>query len=189
MASKKCPPCPTCPPCDSPSMRSGRKGAKPRKKVAAGAAEQVPCLKVRVAKGQSVGAGQIIDGCLVTGARGNYGVSRWELGRDYKATTRNVSDPKKYPPCNQARKGCPVQLAFDNGQPLLRFCVGKKQKGHRIDVNTPAEAIAVATEACAPYAPEFTAEGKPIPFTGEFASKVYTLPLGSRGYRRTRRTK
>jgi hypothetical protein len=104
-------------------------------------------------------------GCTVVGAT-HGAVAKFDLGREYGATSKSVSTPKKNKPClgSLNRKGCPVQLAFDNGQPFLRFCTVEKQPGHRIDVASPAEAQAKAAEACAVWKStgKFNLPGAPL---------------------------
>lgn len=115
-------------------------------------ATDVPCLRV-VVGGKTGKTGQA-DGaaCAIVGeSRG--GVGKFNLGKKYKSTSRTVTNPKKNKPCLGAlkRTGCPVQLAFEDGQPFLRFCTVEKQAGYRVDVNTPAEAVAAANTACATW--------------------------------------
>jgi len=43
---------------------------------------------------------------------------------------------------------CPVQLAYDQGQPFLRFCTKKGMQGYRIDVSSPADAMEKSTKLC-----------------------------------------
>lgn len=108
----------------------------------------VPCIKV-VIGGKQGSHGNSENGCAVVGeSRG--AATKFDLGRQYKATSKSVSTPNKNKPCLGAlnRKGCPVQLAFDKGQPFLRFCTVEKQAGIRIDVNTPGEATKKANEMC-----------------------------------------
>lgn len=108
----------------------------------------VPCVRV-VIGGKQGAQGGSQNGCTIVGENRG-GATKFDLGRQYKATSKSVSTPKKNKPCLGAlnRKGCPVQLAFDKGQPFLRFCTTEKQPGIRLDVNTPAEATQKANEMC-----------------------------------------
>ena len=112
----------------------------------------VPCLRV-VVGGKPGKTGQTdAKSCAIVGeSRG--AATKFDLGRKYKSTSRTVSTPDKNKPCLSAlkRTGCPVQLAFDDGQPFLRFCTANKQPGYRVDVNTPAEAVAAVNAACATW--------------------------------------
>ena len=113
----------------------------------------VPCLRV-VVGGKQGSAGQVdAKSCAIVGESRGAAV-KFELGKKYGSTSKTVSTPKTNKPClgSRKRKGCPVQLAFDNGQPFLRFCTADKQAGQRVDVSTPAEAVARANAACATYA-------------------------------------
>lgn len=109
----------------------------------------VPCLRV-VVGGRPGKTGQTdAKACAIVGeSRG--AASKFDLGRKYRSTSKTVATPKKNKPCLGAlkRTGCPVQLAFDNGQPFLRFCTAEKQPGVRVNVNTPAEATEKASAAC-----------------------------------------
>lgn len=136
----------------------------PKKKAATAAPKpapkaqpsQVPCVRV-VIGGKQGSQGSTTDGCKIVGeARG--GTAKFNLGREFKATSKSVLTPKKNKPCLGAlnRKGCPVQLAFDKGQPFLRFCTTEKQAGIRIDVNDPKQAQAEAERMCG----EWKATGK-----------------------------
>jgi hypothetical protein len=112
--------------------------------------KDVPCLRV-VVGGKPGKTGQAdAKACAIVGeSRG--GVSKFELGKKYSSTSRTVTNPKKNKPCNSNRTGCPVQLAFENGQPFLRFCTAKGKAGYRLDVSTPAEANEKANAACATW--------------------------------------
>jgi hypothetical protein len=125
--------------------------AKPKRSKATKAKASVPC--VRIVIGGKPGRGQAdARGCTVVGAT-HGAVTKFDLGRKYGATSKSVSTPKTNKPClgSLKRKGCPVQLAFDNGQPFLRLCTVEKQPGYRLDVASPAEAQAKATEVCATW--------------------------------------
>ena len=110
----------------------------------------IPCVRVVIGGKQGVQPGTSTgDGCTIVGeSRG--GATKFALGREYRATSKSVSTPKKNKPCLGAlkRKGCPVQLAFDKGQPFLRFCTAEKQPGIRLDVDTPKEAQERANAMC-----------------------------------------
>lgn len=112
----------------------------------------VPCLRV-VVGGKPGKTGQTdAASCAIVGeSRG--GTVKFDLGRKYRSTSKTVATPGKNKPCFGAlkRTGCPVQLAFDDGQPFLRFCTTEKQPGFRVDVNTPAEAVHQAGIACAAW--------------------------------------
>lgn len=112
----------------------------------------VPCMRVVI--GGKPGATGAVDktACRIVGeSRGSAG--KFDLGRKYKATSKSVSTPNKNKPCLNAlkRKGCPVQLGFDNGQPFLRFCEVNGKPGPTVNVNSPAEAVAAADAACATW--------------------------------------
>ena len=126
--------------------------AKKKASTAKGAVKQadVPCLRV-VVGGRPGKTGQSdAQSCAIVGeSRG--AATKFDLGKKYGSTSKTVSTPKKNKPCLGAlkRTGCPVQLAFEDGQPFLRFCTTEKQAGFRVDVNTPAEAVKQANAACA----------------------------------------
>jgi hypothetical protein len=160
----------------------------------------VPCLRV-VVGGKPGKTGQTdAKACAIVGER--RGASgEFDIGRQYAATSKSVDfvdgktcgnaivktgkdkGKKKVrkcpPPCGNAlkRTGCPVQLAFDKGQPFLRFCTANKEAGFRVDVNTPAEAVKQANAACAVWrrdghaVPVPPKKGKPQPdrWVGSFA--------------------
>lgn len=112
----------------------------------------VPCLRVVVgAKPGKTGQSDAKSCAIVGESRG--AATKFDLGRKYKSTSRTVATPGKNKPCLSAlkRSGCPVQLAFDEGQPFLRFCTANKQPGYRVDVNNPAEAVKQADAACATW--------------------------------------
>lgn len=116
-------------------------------------AASVPCLRV-VIGGRQGSAGQTdAKSCAIVGESRGAAV-KFDLGKKYGATSKSVSTPKKNKPCfgSRKRKGCPVQLAFDNGQPFLRFCIADKEAGYRVNVNSPAEATEKANAACSTYA-------------------------------------
>jgi len=109
----------------------------------------VPCLRVVVGGKKGEAGGADATGCKIVGeSRG--GAGKFHLGKEFGATSKSVSTPKKNKPCLGAldRKGCPVQLAFDKGQPFLRFCTTEKKAGIRINVGSPAEATAEAKRMC-----------------------------------------
>jgi len=112
----------------------------------------VPCLRV-VVGGKPGRTGQTdAKSCAIVGeSRG--AATKFDLGKKYKSTSKTVATPGKNKPCLGAlkRTGCPVQLAFEDGQPFLRFCTVEKKPGFRVDVNTPAEAVAQANAACATW--------------------------------------
>jgi hypothetical protein len=122
--------------------------AKPKRQKATKVKAKLPCVRVMI--GGKPGPRVSDAGCAVVGAT-HGAVAKFDLGRKYGATSKSVSTPNKNKPClgSLNRKGCPVQLAFDNGQPFLRFCTVEKKPGHRIDVASPAEAQAKAAEVCA----------------------------------------
>lgn len=136
----------------------------------------VPCLRV-VVGGKTGATGQRdANACAIVGeSRG--AASKFNLGKKYGSTSKSVATPKKNKPClgTKNRKGCPVQLAFEDGQPFLRFCTTEKQAGYRLDVDSPAEAIKAAEAACATW----QATGK------------FDFPAGTplRGTRRRKRVK
>lgn len=55
-------------------------------------------------------------------------------------------------PCQSARKTCPVQLVFRDGEVKLRFCKGLNQPGYLVPVSSPEEASAISQAACAEWA-------------------------------------
>ena len=132
-----------------------------------------PCLKVKIGapRGQS-GASEA--GCAVVGT-GSFDRKAFNLGKKYKATSKTVDSldgkfcgtnkhgrkVKCPPPCQGTanRNTCPVQIAFDAGQPFLRFCRGAKQAGYRVDVDSPREALKVADKACAHWKSKGSFEG------------------------------
>ncbi len=122
------------------------------KKIPKPGIADVPCLRVVI--GNKPGkTGQVKGACAIVGE--NRGATvKFDLNKKIGSTSKSVSTPKKNKPCLSAlnRKGCPVQLAFDNGQPFLRFCRTNKEAGYRVDVNTPAEAVEKSNAACAVYA-------------------------------------
>lgn len=129
-------------------MAKKKAAAAPKQRTTV-TADSVPCVRVVIGGKQGASGSADSSGCKVVGeSRG--GATKFNLGREFKATSKSVSTPKKNKPCLGAlkRKGCPVQLAFDKGQPFLRFCVTEKQPGIRIDVNTPQEAQTKAAEMC-----------------------------------------
>lgn len=138
----------------------------PKPKIARDTVATVPCLRVVI--GAKPGKTGQTDGkhCAIVGeSRGTS--AKFDLGRKYGSTSKSVTTPKKNKPCLNAlkRAGCPVQLALDNGQPFLRFCTINGKPGHRVDVNTPGEAVAKSNEACAVWKqtgkfPEFPSETK-----------------------------
>lgn len=108
----------------------------------------VPCMRV-VIGGKPGARGHDSAGCAIVGeSRG--GATKFDLATKYGSTSKTVATPRTNKPCFGAlkRKGCPVQLAFDKGQPFLRFCTSEKKPGLRIDVNSPADAQAKAEAAC-----------------------------------------
>lgn len=139
-------------------------------------ASSVPCLRV-VIGGKPGATGQAdAKSCAIVGeSRG--AATKFNLGKKYRSTSKTVATPKKNKPCLGAlkRKGCPVQLAFEDGQPFLRFCIADKQPGYRIDVSSPAEAVEVANAACTTWQA-----------TGKFDFPAGTPLRGRRGRKRTK---
>lgn len=80
---------------------------------------------------------------------------------DFKYTTTGT-------PCGSARTGCPVQLIYKQGKPLLRFCTTKNRPGHVIHVKDAKSAASWAKKACQ----DWEKNGR------RFTSDVTTLPLG-----------
>jgi hypothetical protein len=133
-------------------MAAAKKSKTPKVAAAKPAASTVPCLRIVV--GDRPGkTGQIDDkSCAIVGE--NRGASvKFDLNRKIGSTSKTVATPKKNKPClgSLKRKGCPVQLAFEDGQPFLRFCVRDKEAGYRVDVNSPAEAVEKANAACSTW--------------------------------------
>jgi len=103
-------------------------------------------------------------GCLLSTTTQDMSARKVAIRKDIKATSKSVlaaegaycgtykGKPRKCspPPClgTQKRKNCPVQLAFDRGQPFLRFCQTPKKPGFRVDVDSPADAMRAADQAC-----------------------------------------
>ena len=120
-------------------------------------ASRVPCLRVIVG-GRPGATGQTdANACAIVGeSRG--GSAKFDIAKKYGSTSKTVATPKKNKPClgTKKRKGCPVQLAFENGQPFLRFCATEKKPGYRVDVESPADAVAKAQAACSTW----SAKGK-----------------------------
>ena len=116
-------------------------------------ASSVPCLRV-VVGGKPGATGQTdVKSCAIVGESRGAAV-KFDLAKKYGATSKTVATPKKNKPClgTKKRKGCPVQLAFDKGQPFLRFCSTDKQPGYRVDVESPTDAVAKANAACGTWA-------------------------------------
>lgn len=127
---------------------------------------QVPCVRVVVGgpgfKKAKVGA-KDAQGCQLSTTKQDMSARKVSLRKEIGATSKSVDhvagrrtcggDRKsKCPaPClgTEKRKTCPVQLAFDRGQPFLRFCFRKKKTGYRINVDSVADAVAVSDRACA----------------------------------------
>jgi hypothetical protein len=135
----------------------------------------VPCLRV-VVGAKSGRTGQVdANACTIVG-ESRVAVTQFDLNRSFRSTSKSVDSvdgkscgqyevkkgkhkgkikPRPCPkPCAGAlkRKGCPVQLAFDKGQPFLRFCTTDKQPGVRVDVDSPMDAVAKANAACGTWA-------------------------------------
>lgn len=59
----------------------------------------------------------------------------------------------KSKPCDdkygRLERGCKAQLAFRDGQPLLRFCKERGQPGVLVPVNQAEEAVAIGQQGCA----------------------------------------
>lgn len=128
---------------------------------------QVPCVRV-VVGGQghrkAKAGAKDAKGCLLSTSLHGEGVKKIALRKDLQATSKSVlaaegaycgtykGKPRKCSPApclgTGKRKNCPVQLAFDRGQPFLRFCRAPKKVGFRVNVNSPAEAMKIADEAC-----------------------------------------
>src|SRR5690606_10216697 len=119
----------------------------------------VPCLRVVIGGKQGASGRADGSGCTIVGENRG-GATKFYLGREYGATSRTVA-PKKNKPCLGAlkRRGCPVQLAFDNGQPFLGVGTAGQTPGSRIEVNSPAEAQRQAERTCAAWA----ANGRQFP--------------------------
>lgn len=116
-------------------------------------ASSVPCLRV-VIGGKPGATGQTdVKSCAIVGERRG-SATKFDMGKKYGSTSKTVATPKKNKPClgTKKRKGCPVQLAFDKGQPFLRFCTTDKQPGVRVDVESPEDAVAKANAACGTWA-------------------------------------
>lgn len=112
----------------------------------------VPCLRVVIGGRPGKTGDADANACAIVGE--NRGaVTKFDLNRKIGSTSKTVATPGKNKPClgSLKRKGCPVQLAFEDGQPFLRFCTIEKKPGHRIDVNSAAEAVSVADAACATW--------------------------------------
>lgn len=137
---------------------------------------QVPCTRVVVGgKGFKKAAPGAKDarGCTITTTTQDMASRKVDLRKNIGATSKTVehiegrkvcgSDRKGTcpPPCaaTDKRKTCPVQLAFDRGQPFLRFCFAKKQPGYRVDVDSPTQAVEVANKACAHWKERGSFEG------------------------------
>lgn len=150
--------------------------AKKKPSTAKGVVKQsdVPCLRV-VVGGKPGKTGQSdAKSCAIVGeSRG--AATKFDLGKKYGSTSKTVATPGKNKPCLGAlkRTGCPVQLAFEDGQPFLRFCTTEKKPGYRIDVATPAEAVKQADAACAVWKA-----------TGKFEFPVWTPLRGARKRKR-----
>ena len=188
----------------------------PKKPSTPIAKTDVPCLRV-VVGGKPGRTGKTdARSCTVVGENRGAAVD-FELGREYRSTSKTVDSvdgktcgttvvksgkdkgKKKIKKCTQPcagalkRKGCPVQLAFDGGQPFLRFCTTEKQAGFRVDVNTPAEAVKQADAACAVWrrdgyaVPVPPKKGKPQPdrWVGSF-EKHFPPGTPLRGSRRSK---
>ncbi len=112
----------------------------------------VPCLRVVIGGKPGKTGNADANACASVGE--NRGaVTKFVLNRKIGTTSKTVATPEKNKPClgSLKRKGCPVQLAFDQGQPFLRFCTTEKKPGLRIDVDSPADAVAKADAACATW--------------------------------------
>lgn len=139
--------------------------------------DKPPCLRVKI--GAPAGAAGRADGCAVAGTGSVTSKYKFDLRKGLKATTKSVDfvDGKK---CGVDKKGkvkdcpkpcgswtdqpkankkgelreprCPIQLAFDQGQPFLRFCRAKGKPGFQQPINSAAEATTAARAACAHWA-------------------------------------
>ena len=138
------------------------------------AATYVPCVRVMSNAAPGIYENPDADGCIVTGVQAP-AVRGFALRRDLRATSKTVATPKKNVPCGTTRQGCPVQLAFDRGQPFLRFCSTPKKPGYRVDVNSSQEGRAAAAKYCAQWD-----QAKQFSFPEN-------TPLGRRSSRRRRR--
>lgn len=108
-----------------------------------------PCIRVEIGAKPGGDGKRDAKGCLIVGeSRG--ASTKIDLRKDIKASSKSVLTPKKNKPCfkTTGRSGCPVQLAFDGGQPFLRFCTEDAKPGYRVNVNTPKEASEQAKKAC-----------------------------------------
>jgi len=108
----------------------------------------VPCVRVRF----GATPGEPVPGCTTV----NYAekpTSKFALRRDYGTTSATVRTPDDNPPCRDStkRKGCPVQLAYDRGQPFLRLCRTANRKGYRINVDSPQDALVQGRKLCAEW--------------------------------------
>lgn len=124
----------------------------PRKRekfVPKGDADSLPCVRVVVGAKPGVAAPSDAKGCVVVGEN-RVRVEKAELRRDIASTSKSVATPKKNKPCQafESRSGCPVQLAFDRGQPFLRFCRAKDSPGYRVDISSAADAVEKSQAAC-----------------------------------------
>jgi hypothetical protein len=109
----------------------------------------VPCVRVQF----GAMPGKVVPGCVNVNATARP-TSKFALRREYKTTTASVRTPKDNPPCRDStkRKNCPVQLAYDEGQPFLRFCHTANRKGYRVDVASPKDALEKGRAICADWA-------------------------------------
>lgn len=97
-------------------------------------------------------------GCTATKAPAGHRVATAIPGFSYTTPPFSFRKSKKTgkvsrtvnKPCAQERKGCPVQLVFQNGQPHLRFCkkAGSGKPGHLVPVSSADEAQRLAADAC-----------------------------------------
>lgn len=135
-----------------PKAPKAPKAPKPKKSPKPDASN-VPCLRVVIGGKPGATGQRDVKSCAIVGeSRG--ATTKFDLGKQYGSTSKTVATPKTNKPClgTKKRKGCPVQLAFDQGQPFLRFCSTDKQPGYRVDVNSPQDAVAKANAACGTWA-------------------------------------
>ena len=95
-------------------------------------------------------------------------------------TPEGLLPSSKGSPCPKKRKGCPVQLVWQEGRPFLRLCDRPKKPGRMIPVpDDPSTALALSRRLCACW----EASGKPSRRSFRRCG-VETAPLGR--YRRAR---
>jgi hypothetical protein len=126
-----------------------------------------PCLQVRIGSGTQAAATTCrVATSTTTGAVKRFDVVPMVIDRDgrpreIKTTSASVSvqkDPKNKRwrgnlPCKGSlrRAGCPIQLAFEDGQPFMRLCQQDNKPGPRIDFKTLPELRQKSREICAAW--------------------------------------